>query len=145
MLLWDIPFQDNLAACATFFGVAVLPRIALLISAVLMTACAQTQTVNTVDPAANYYSDRAGCEREAFAKYPDVVIPVTPSSPQFTTSCQKVGVQTQCTTRPLDTSTQDRNSAQIQQGILNGGRQMSRSLEISSCMSRKGWVSERMN
>jgi hypothetical protein len=145
MLLWDIPFQDNLRRPSTLFGVLVMSRIALLASAVLMTACAQTQMVNRGNPAANYYTDRAGCEQEAFAKYPDVVVPVTPTSPQFTTNCQRVGIQTQCTTRQLDTSTQDRNSAQIQQGVLNRGRQMSRSLEIGSCMSRKGWVSERVN
>ncbi len=129
----------------TFFGVAVTPRVAFLISAALMTACAQTQMVNRVNPNANYYSDRLMCEQAALAKYPDVVVPVTPSSPQFTTNCQRVGVQTQCTTRQLDTSTQDRNSAQIQQGILNGGRQMSRALEVGTCMNQRGWISERVN
>jgi hypothetical protein len=114
-------------------------------SAVLMTACAQTHMVNRVNPRANHYSDRIACEQVALAKHPDVVVPLTPLSPQYTTNCQRFGNETQCTTRQVDTSVQDRSVAQFQQGILNGGRQMSRALEVGSCMALRGWTSERSN
>jgi hypothetical protein len=145
MLLWDIPFQDNLRPLSTLFGVSVMPRIALLLSAALMTACAQTQMVNRVNPAANYHSDRARCEQQAFAKYPDVVVPVTPSPPQYSTTCQRIGFQTNCTSEQVDNSARDRLAAQLQQSVSNVGLVLSRGIEVGDCMKSRGWISERVN
>lgn len=111
----------------------------------LLCGCAQTQLVNRVNPQASFAADRATCDREAWAKHPDVVVPVKPSPAQFTTNCQRIGTQTSCTTQQVDTSMQDRNAAQVQQGILNGGQGISRALEVGNCMKRRGWVSERVN
>jgi hypothetical protein len=119
--------------------------LVLLVLSTQLSGCAQTRMVNRFNPQANFYGDQAACQQLALAKHPDVVLAVTPSAAQFTTNCQRVGAQTQCTTRQIDTSAQDRNSAQIQQGILNGGRGMSRALEVGSCMAERGWVSERVN
>jgi hypothetical protein len=145
MLLWDIPFQDTLQVPTTFFGVAVTPRVAFLISAALMTACAQTQMVNRANPQANYYSDRMACEQAALAKYPDIVVPVNPSPPKYSTTCQRIGFQTECTTQQVDTSAVDRNAAQLQQNISNVGRVLARGVEVGDCMKLRGWVAERSN
>ncbi len=145
MLLWDIPFQDSLIADLRFSGHFVVAKLVALLAVLTLVGCAQTQLVNRTNPRADLAVDRAACDREAWAKYPDVVVPVRPSAAQFTTNCQRIGAQTNCTTQQVDTSLQDRNAAQVQQGIRNGGQSISRALEAGTCMKRRGWVSERVN
>jgi hypothetical protein len=145
MLLWDIPVQDTLVPVLRFSGHCVVAKLGALLMVLTLCGCAQTQLVNRVNPRAHASVDRAACEQEAWAKYPDVVVPVKPSPAQFTTNCQRVGTQMSCTTKQVDTSIQDRNAAQIQQGIRNGGQGISRSLEVGNCMKRRGWVSEPVN
>ena len=123
----------------------VAVRLVTLGVVLTLYGCAQTQLVNRMNPRANASADRAACEQEAWAKHPDLVVPVKPSPAQFTTNCQRSGTQTSCTTQQVDTSMQDRNAAQVQQGILNGGQGISRALEVGNCMKRRGWVSERVN
>lgn len=122
----------------------VTKLVSLLVLSTLF-GCAQTQLVNRINPRANHAADRSACDQEAWAKYPHVVVPVRPSPAQLTTTCERFGSQTSCTTKQVDTSAMDRNSAQIQQGISDMGRSISRGLEVSECMKRRGWVSERVN
>jgi len=123
----------------------VAVRLVTLGVVLTLYGCAQTQLVNRGNPRADLAADRAACDREAWAKYPDVVVPVRPSPAQFTTNCQRIGTQASCTTQQVDTSARDRNAAQLEQNASNVGRTISRGLEVGECMKRRGWVSERVN
>lgn len=138
-----IPFQDTLlTSLSVTRPTSIMLKLSLLILAFLIQGCAQTQLVNRRNPGANYEADKLLCERVAYKKYPDIVVPVTPSPAQFQTNCHSTGTFVNCTTTQVDTRLNDKARAEREQALTNSTRGISRAFEVGFCLKEKGWVRE---
>lgn len=133
--------------------------VAVLVSVLLLTACARTKLVHTneTDSSANYTRDTAVCENEAIRVVPPAPTRITvapaaaATSPQsYSTNCSKWGDETNCTTTARAAPRSTNKFAAFMDGYNKGeaNRASSNSADIEkytkNCMALKGWTSRRV-
>lgn len=132
--------------------------VAVLASALLLTACARTKLVHTNDanPLANHARDTAFCENEAIRVVPPAPTRITvapaaaPSPESYSTNCSKWGSETNCTTTARAAPQSTSKFAAFMDGYNKGeaNRASSNSDDIAkytkNCLALKGWTSIRV-